>query len=97
MELCLLSLNRNLGGGLYCCLQLSTGRVEKMEPNSSQRGSVTEEAMGTSMRYVPAKHKEKLFYHADAETLERDPREVVESLSLEILKTQLAMDPSKLI
>lgn len=97
MELGLLSLNRNLGGGLYCCLQLSTGRVEKMEPNSSQRGSVTEEAMDTNMRHIPVKHKEKLFYRADAQTLEWDPREAVESLSLEILKTQLAMGPSNLI
>lgn len=68
-----------------------------MEPNSSQRGSVTEEAMDTSMRYIPVKHKGKLFYHADAQTLEWDPREVVESLPLEILKTQLSMDPRNLI
>lgn len=61
MELGLLSLSRNLGGGLHCCLQLSTARVEKVEPNSSQRVSVTEEAMDTSMRYIPVKHKEKLF------------------------------------
>jgi len=61
MELGLLNLNRNLGGDLSCCLQLSAGRVEKTELNSSQRGSVTEEAMDTSMRYVPVKHQKNLF------------------------------------
>lgn len=61
MELGLLRLTRNLGRGLYCCLQLSIGRVEKMDPNSSQRGSVSEEAMDASMRDIPVKHKEKLF------------------------------------
>lgn len=96
MELGLFSLNRNLGGGLYCCLHLFIERVEKLEPNSSQRGSVTEGAMDPSMRYIPVRH-EKLFHHADAQTLEQDPREVVESLSLEILKTQLTMKPRNMM
>lgn len=45
----LFSLNRNLGAGIYCSLQISTGSVEKVEPNSSQRGLVTEEAVATNI------------------------------------------------
>lgn len=58
---------------------------------------VTEESVETSITYSAVKHKEKLFYHADAQTLGWDLRETVESLSLEICKTQLAMGTSNLI
>lgn len=71
-------LHRNFGAGIYCCLQIFIESVENVEPNSSQRGLVTEEAVATNIWGICWWNIKKNFFTMLMLKHTRDPREVVD-------------------
>lgn len=53
--------------------------------------------MHVKTQRIPTRCQEQLFYHAGSQTLEQGPRDIVESLSLEIFEVGLENTTSNLI